>query len=237
MVVIAVIVLLVAAIGALVEHQAKNYYVYAPGTAPVLSMSAACAGNEELVLPDGSPCARIEVPASLAHATSGKLFMVDVDVGQATAGEYLLGKLGLLDHLYKGDQLLPAAEYTGGASANQVQCQDVAQMSGAQQDAPVAALRRLGYAAKEVDRGASVTEVDPGTPAANAGLHCNDIITGINGKPVHTAQDLLNDIRALKPGESVSIIAPAGTERRQTGVSHRQGHLDDDAGGGGESGA
>jgi len=206
-------VLLVAVVGALVVHYAKDYYVFAPGTAPLLTMSPRCTGPSELVLPDGSPCARIEVPKSLAHAPSGQLFMVDVDVGQATAGEFLLGKLGLLDSVYRGDQLIPAASYTGGASQAQVQCADTAQMTGAQQDAPVAALRRLGYSVKEVDRGALVAQVDPRTPAAAAGVACNDTITAFDGRPVHTAQDLIDDIHTSKPGDTVALTRVSASTR------------------------
>ncbi|MGH9077348.1 MAG: PDZ domain-containing protein [Acidimicrobiales bacterium] len=208
-----VVAVVVVTVGLVVSAQAKNYYLFAPGTAPRLTASATCSGPSELKLPGGAPCARIDVPPSLTHPVSGRLLMVDINVGPATGVEYLLDKVGLLSRLDRGYQLVPAQAYTGGQTPRQVQCADTAQMTGAQQDAPVAALRRLGYRVSEVDRGAAVAQVSPGTPAAGAGLECNDVITGIDGHIVRTAQDLIDALHGLPAGQKVSVTAMApGTD-------------------------
>jgi PDZ domain-containing protein len=79
-------------------------------------------------------------------------------------------------------------------------------MIGAQDDAPVAALRRLGYQVPEVDMGAVLYQVQPGTPAASAGLRCNDVITSFDGRPVHTAEQLVADIHASRAGQTVRMV-------------------------------
>lgn len=220
--VVAIVVLIIAGLVAVVFHNAGNFYVFSPGTAPQLTASSKCSGKQQLALPNGTPCVHIGLPANLVHTQSGKLFMVDVLVGQASASDYLLHELGLLNYFHKGSQLIPAKEYTGGANPAQVQCESVAQMTGSQEDAPVAALRRLGYQVPEDDLGATVLQVSSGTPAAAAGLKCNDVITAVDGKPVHTAQQLVSAIHALKPGDTVSIQRRyVGTNgKTTTSVSH-----------------
>lgn len=205
--VVAVIVVLIGVGVGVVVHAAKGYYVFSPGTAPVLTSDRACRGTNQLTLPGGEPCALIVVPAELAHALDGTLFMVDVDVGQATPFQYALGKLHLLNLFQHGAQLVPASSYTGGLPPAEVNCQDTAEMSGSQLAAPVAALRRLGYQVHEVDRGAQLAFVEPGSPAAAAGLQCNQTITAIDGQPVGTANALVAAIQKDKPGQTVAVTA------------------------------
>jgi len=53
--------------------------------------------------------------------------------------------------------------------------------------------------------GAAVTEVRSNTPAAKAGLRVGDVITGVNGKTIRTADELREAINARSPGDRVSI--------------------------------
>jgi PDZ domain-containing protein len=78
-------------------------------------------------------------------------------------------------------------------------------MSGAQSAALVVALRALGYTVPESDRGAQIVEVVPGTPAASAGIHCNDLITAVNGHVVATNSGLASAIGGLRPGTVATI--------------------------------
>ena len=165
---------------------------------------ARCAGRAapaaELALPDGTPCARISVPANLNHPIQGSLYMVDVLVGPATPCQYILSKLGLLhtfDARYPAD---PGQEVLGTTPPAQLSCQDAQQMNGATSSAAVVALRHLGYQVKENDLGAQLYQVAPGSPAAAAGLQCNDVVIAVNGQPIHTASDLVAAVRAGAPG-------------------------------------
>jgi S1-C subfamily serine protease len=79
-----------------------------------------------------------------------------------------------------------------------------------------------------VKRGALVQKVEPGTPAAKAGIKGGsittedgqvavggDIVIGINGKRIDSSEDLSNEIGAFKPGTTVTIEV-----ERATGEGH-----------------
>ena len=54
-------------------------------------------------------------------------------------------------------------------------------------------------------KGALVSEVTPGSPAARAGLMTGDAITEVNGKPVKSPRDLARRISSLAPGSDVEL--------------------------------
>jgi serine protease Do len=53
--------------------------------------------------------------------------------------------------------------------------------------------------------GALVTQVFDKTPGAKAGLKDGDVITGLDGKPVHDGADLKALVTSLAPGQSVEL--------------------------------
>jgi PDZ domain-containing protein len=204
---VVIVVMILVAGWQIIEVGANGYYAFAPGTAPRITVDPGCHANNnsELVLPDGTPCARLVVPAHLAHPIQGDLFMVDVLVGPATPGQYILSKLGLLHRVESGTQLIPAGEVLGTTPPSQLSCQDAQQMTSATSSAEVVALRTLGYQVKEEDLGAQLVEVVPGTPAAAGGLQCNDVVIAVNGTTVHTANDFVAAIHAAHPGQTVRL--------------------------------
>jgi serine protease Do len=56
-----------------------------------------------------------------------------------------------------------------------------------------------------VPYGIVVEAVEPGSPADKAGLQPGDVITNVNGQPVHNGADLVNPIAATTIGQSVQI--------------------------------
>jgi len=56
-----------------------------------------------------------------------------------------------------------------------------------------------------VDKGALVTEIAPGSPAAKAGLKVGDVIVTFNGKEVASADDVVRAIHATTIGKPVEI--------------------------------
>jgi PDZ domain-containing protein len=187
---------------------AKGYFALVPGSAPLLTESSLCratSNGTRLALPDGTPCVEISVPPARGHAIKGSIYMVNVLVGPATPFQYVLGKLGLLDTFDQGARLVPAKTVLGSTPAGQRSCQAAQQMAGSSSSAVVVALHRLGYQAKEKDLGAQLYQVAPGSPAATAGLHCNDVVVAVNAQAIRTSTDLVNAIRARAPGETVQI--------------------------------
>ena len=61
-----------------------------------------------------------------------------------------------------------------------------------------------------VNRGAVVTVVQPGSPAANAGLRRLDVILKYQNKDISTASELLRELRNSKIGEEVTITYMRG---------------------------
>lgn len=189
--------------------RADAYYVFSPGTAPVITTNSSCkdSGGGNLSLPNGTPCARLDVPAGLAHPIKGGLLMVDVYVGPATPLDYLRSKLGAIGALEEGTQLVPRHAVLGSTPQSQLGCQDTQQMQGSTSSAAVVAVRRLGYTVNQNDLGAQLYQIQPGSAAAASGLQCGDVVTSIAGKPVHTASDLVGILHAYKPGDQVVMTA------------------------------
>lgn len=203
---VVVLAALVAA-GVWANDSANGYYAFQPGTAPTITTSASCKAGAggELALPGGTPCVRLVVPAGRIHRIDGRLMMVDVLVGTATPIEWALAQLHLLDVVHPGSQLVPAAEVLGSTPPGQLPCQDTQQMTGATSTAALVALQRLGYKVGVSDLGAQINLVLPGSPAARAGLRCNDLVTAVGGSAVSTAGQLSSDLKAHAPGSRVSL--------------------------------
>jgi serine protease Do len=56
-----------------------------------------------------------------------------------------------------------------------------------------------------LDKGAAVTQVLPGSPAAQAGFQVGDIVTNVNGAPVKNASDVINTIGFLRVDSKINI--------------------------------
>ena len=56
-----------------------------------------------------------------------------------------------------------------------------------------------------LDGGVTVVNILVKSPAFEAGVRPGDLITGLNGEPVRSAQDLVSRVAALAPGDSVEL--------------------------------
>jgi PDZ domain-containing protein len=224
---LAVLILLIAGGTIASVTGARHYFVLSPGSAPSITASPLCktTGGGNLRLPSGKPCVRLEVPASQVHVIDGSLFMVDVLEGRATPGQYALSKLGLLHVFDEGATLIPAGAVLGSTPASQLNCQSDQAMTSATSSASVVALRRLGYMVVENDMGAQVDQVQPGSPAAAAGIMCNDLVIAANGVAIHTDAELVNEIHSLKPGDVLPLTLSRTGSGGKTTVVHVTAHL------------
>ena len=193
---------------ALATHYADGYFLFAPGTAPVITDSASCKPSQGLLsLPDGKPCVRLLLPKDKAHTIDGQLLMVDVEVSQAGPVDWAEYELGLLG---SERQLIPVADYAGITPTSELGCQDTQLMQSANQQAALAALLALHYHVAEKALGAEVTTVVGGTPAWDAGIKCNDLITAVDGKKVTNATQFTDVVRPLPAGAVVRLTDHPG---------------------------
>jgi PDZ domain-containing protein len=198
----ALIAVLVVALVA--SHEAGGYYLFSPGTAPLITLSGKCqlSSNGELALPGGTPCVRLVLPRDKTHDINGELMMVDVEVGPAGPIDWLEYEVGLLG---SSRQLYPVAVYAGPTPTSELGCQDTQEMVDANEDSALAALAQLHYKVGEDYLGAQIDAVYAGTPAWRAGLKCDDLITAVDGKQVKTAGELSALLARMEPGKIVTF--------------------------------
>jgi len=67
-----------------------------------------------------------------------------------------------------------------------------------------------------VDSGAFVVEVVSRSPADEAGIRPNDVITEVGGQAIATGEDLGKTVRSYNPGDTVSVVFWRGEEQLQT---------------------
>jgi membrane-associated protease RseP (regulator of RpoE activity) len=63
----------------------------------------------------------------------------------------------------------------------------------------------LGVYVESADDGARVRRVEPGSPAAEAGLEEGDVITELDGDDVSSTLDLARAVRSHDPGDSITV--------------------------------
>jgi serine protease Do len=67
--------------------------------------------------------------------------------------------------------------------------------------------------------GALVSSVDPGGPAAKAGLQAGDVILAVNGTPVNDSTDLPAQIASMKPGSKATLDVWRDKSKKQLTVT------------------
>jgi serine protease Do len=94
----------------------------------------------------------------------------------------------------------------------------------------IAAIKASG-----ASEGVFVDEVTPGGPSEKAGLKAGDVIVGINGKPVHTGDSLVDTVTATPVGDTVNIaVLRDGKHQNYKVVVGNMAQIFPDTFGGGE---
>lgn len=77
---------------------------------------------------------------------------------------------------------------------------------------------RTHYGAPK-DAGVLIGEVEPGSPAARAGIEVGDVITGVDGRPVDSTWDVSRAVSRKKGGETVEVELVRGRSARKVTVT------------------
>ncbi|HEX8916717.1 MAG TPA: PDZ domain-containing protein, partial [Humisphaera sp.] len=73
----------------------------------------------------------------------------------------------------------------------------------------------LGVMLADAPNGAKVMQVVPESPAEKAGIQVDDVIVKVNGKEIESREALVNTIRALSPGQEVSLSVDRGGKDKE----------------------
>jgi putative serine protease PepD len=71
----------------------------------------------------------------------------------------------------------------------------------------------------EIGRGAEVVQVQPNSPAADAGLQPGDVVTAVGDRVVTTSTELTAAVRSATPGDKVTLTVQRGQATSQVQVT------------------
>ena len=145
----------------------------------------------------------ITVPADKSHPVHHPVLLTDVEIGRVTALTYLYFKL-------QGDTAFDQLNsVTGGTAPSELNAQGNLEMSQAEAAAKTAALSRLGYPVTATAAGAVIAGTFAGTPAYQT-LNVGDVITGVGGTAVTSAEELTTQLTKYHSGQTVSLAVRKG---------------------------
>jgi PDZ domain-containing protein len=165
--------------------------------------------SEYVFLPDRArPVAPYVTVPNEHHDSRGGIYYVDVIFRKASLLERLL------PWLHDGATFVPAdAVEPKGASETDLRRQSRLEMERSQPVAAAVALRALRYPVRVRPTGVLVTLVPRGGPASGK-LQPQDVIVGVDGKPVRTPQQLRRGISDAGVGSTVQVTVERGRGRR-----------------------
>ncbi|PZF80800.1 YlbL family protein [Jiangella anatolica] len=179
---------LIVALVAVASMLNLPYVVYSPG--PVEDTLGEWNGQQV-----------IQIEGAETYPTEGVLDLTTVGVTSADAD---LDLLTALRAWIDPDRAVIPRElvYPEGTTAEQSRQQNAAMLASSQQNAEVAALRKLGY---DVPQRVVVDAVVADAPADGV-LEPGDVVISVDGSLVDAPEDVVEAVTAHEPGESVTFV-------------------------------
>ena len=163
--------------------------------------------DQYIFLPDAAhPVAPLVTFKGSRNPTKGGVFFVDVFERKATLLERLFGGLHDGADLYPADAVNPP-----GVGSSQRQRIDQQDMRRSQEIAAAVALKAAGKRVLLRPTGALVDAVEQGRPAVGK-LEPDDVIVGLNGKPVETPADVFAGMAKLPVGATAQFTVRRGKQ-------------------------
>jgi Lon-like protease len=187
------------------------YVILSPG--PTLNTLGTSPGGQSLIL----------IAGHKTYPTVGNLNMVTVNF-QGGPGNEINIFTALRAWLDPHDAVVPQQELFGtGQSQQQVQHQDVVEMTNSEANATAAALTEAGIRYKTQ---VQVLSTEPGLPAARV-LRGGDIIAKVNGVPIDGVNGLSQQVRTQGTGRPLrlTVIRHGKPQLASVTAVRSQGHL------------
>jgi PDZ domain-containing protein len=141
----------------------------------------------------------VEVEGEKASTDGGGIYFVTVDVRRATRLEELF------PGIQEGSTLVDENEVQPPGISDRTRRQgELREMRRSQEVAAAVAFRELGLKVSVERKGARVTQVLPGLPAAGK-LRPGDVVVAVDGRPVRSTGDLRRLIGQHRPREDVRL--------------------------------
>ncbi|OHV37431.1 MULTISPECIES: YlbL family protein [Pseudofrankia] len=158
----------------------------------------------------------IDIKGRQTYPTSGKLELTTVEETPR------LNLLGALEDWVDGDRAVVPRELIEppGSTQEQIQQENTQAMLDSQDQATAAALTELGI--ESTGTSVVVVAVPTDSPATGK-LSPGDIVTEVNGTPVHSQVELRGEIGKAKPGEDVKITFQHGATSSSSSSSSNGG--------------
>lgn len=137
----------------------------------------------------------IQMPQQYRHSSTGSLILTTViPQSPILAGEWAFAHLNNSIKLEPEDRIVPRS-----TTAQNLSLENYHMLLNSETVAIVEGLRLAGYTVNINNSGAGIVSILPQSPAAKV-LQPGDVITGINGKPINSPAELINQVRLLNPG-------------------------------------
>jgi Lon-like protease len=152
----------------------------------------------------------IQIKGAPTYPQTGSIEYVTVSVstGEMTALQWVFAKLDSSASIVPRDDIVPPH-----LTPTQNQAASLQEMADSKTVATVVALEHLGYKVTASGTGAVILAIVRDSPAYGA-LKVNDTVVSIDGKPIHTNDDLSNAIHAKKPGDKITMQVEAPKQNR-----------------------
>ncbi len=166
----------------------------------------------------------IDIEGAEAHPPDHELYFTTVSSRQVTPVEWVIAQLDPSTSLVSADQVL------GGRSTEERRQLNLQAMLSSQDVSELVALERLGYDVIELT-GALVVFVAPDS-ASDGVLEPGDVVVGLDGTPISTQSELVDEIAARAPGDGLLVEVRRVGEARGGDTDLVEVVLGDDGSGG-----
>lgn len=155
----------------------------------------------------------VDIPPQYLHRHTGTFLLTTV-LNQAPilGGEWLVGQLNPVFEIVPPESVVPR-----NTSPQEVAREGYQMLDQSETTAIVIGMRLAGYPAEMVGKGASVVSVMEGSPASYI-LQPGDVIHSLNGKPIQTTTELIEQVKVQEPGATVHLLIQRDQQNLQVDV-------------------